>query len=1369
MKTFFKNPLMIIFIASLMLFSCKNSNEGDGVSIVDTTEGNLNSLDGLVLDFDEVGISTTYKKSISFYNKGSLNISNFTIDSTSLKDTPFTIAKNNCPSTIDVNTRCTIEFSFNSTEIDIFNAEVSLNYLSGIDQRQKILSLHAIAGTAATLEFDKDLSSPFAQELIEPNATRQLEYRIKNIGGLSARNVSLGSLPAPFSYNGGDCTARLYPQSSCTIRILYAPTVETLTSSRPESDLSGEASTDLTINYFNAIKTASLFNTIIGKVDWIEGRLKFITNTSYDYKSKLITTSTTQTFKIKNYGFGRATNLNFSIPNHFSIVSNNCSNGIDADSSCDVVIAFTPNAVSSVIGDLNGEVSVNFESGRGPKSGANVLKLVGTGLAKASFMLDPLVDPDYGVIAVGDDKTQIFTIKNIGGFAASNLLVSVSGDASLIQNGCYSLVGVSTGCPVTVNFSPTAIGARFASINISYYDGISVVTQNFALQANGIAAAVIKKISNLNFGNTAIGTTGTLKLVFKNVGIVPASSITLGPLGEGYDYVGGVFPGTVSSGVEAPCTDSLDALASCQVNLIFSPVLTKDYTSSVKMDYFNLNLSTQLNPDIYLNGHGASLANLIFVDDNLSPIANPYNFGSKMAPGTSSFIKLKLQNNGEMPATAIQAEFLSDTAHVNFAFDSSDTSKLFPGVDESGNAASACTSLQPGQSCSVYVWFNPSALGTFSDKLVVDYNNFTINTSSQLDITGIGAAIGIMNAQGVDLITNNFALSPAAIPGGNSTTTLTLTNSGNGNATFSPSVVNMLGTTITRNTCAVVAAGASCEVDFKFAPTSEGLQIGNVTFNYSDGTKPVALLVNLSAMAYPPIEVSITPAAGTPLTYDFDLVEVGSTKTQQFSIVNTSLGLSIASLNLTNPSAPYSMENSDCVAPLGPGQICHVDIKFSPTSTGTFTGNLVFNFNNGVISTAKSTLKLTGKGETPTSTHNGWSKIYAIGIKEVLNKTSVNDKKITFGWFAMTPKTGTITKYNIYRSTTSNGYNFTTTPYASTVSASVREYTDTNITAGTVYYYTVRPVVTGFTSPSRTTQSFSELMVVAPPNNMAFLHRWAVNREVCGRLGFNLDSSQDFSCNYSGPGNINSRFDFGTNMLIDRFELGANYKSISGQKPAVNLTQTTAQSACATQNFTVNGRTATFVKRILTRKEFAAASLWPSTMTNADIVTVESGTSSTVNCNASGFTEATGTNTNCVSTFGLENMAGNEWEWVSDRVLNGVGITDDTLRIDANNKDLDNIDIGYTLTGSMFSQECFSIPMSLPFSKDSGVCQGTRTTTGLGESYFHNNTFFSPGTNGLKGPVAGGSSYTAGTSGIFTTYWTNVNNYFGTRCGVAVP
>jgi hypothetical protein len=177
-----------------------------------------------------------------------------------------------------------------------------------------------------------------------------------------------------------------------------------------------------------------------------------------------------------------------------------------------------------------------------------------------------------------------------------------------------------------------------------------------------------------------------------------------------------------------------------------------------------------------------------------------------------------------------------------------------------------------------------------------------------------------------------------------------------------------------------------------------------------------------------------------------------------------------------------------------------------------------------------------------TLTHEGWSDVKSVGAATPVSQSGLISAtaytKIT--WNAMTPSEGTITSYNIYRGTSSGGQNFSV-PLATGLSASTRTYTDSTVVGSTTYYYVVRALVNSVeVAPTLGTHP-DEIKIITPPNNMALVHRWIANQEMCGLLQSATDPANNYRCAYIGLGGTGTHFDTLKSFFVDRYELGCNY------------------------------------------------------------------------------------------------------------------------------------------------------------------------------------------------------------------------------------
>ena len=114
---------------------------------------------------------------------------------------------------------------------------------------------------------------------------------------------------------------------------------------------------------------------------------------------------------------------------------------------------------------------------------------------------------------------------------------------------------------------------------------------------------------------------------------------------------------------------------------------------------------------------------------------------------------------------------------------------------------------------------------------------------------------------------------------------------------------------------------------------------------------------------------------------------------------------------------------------------------------------------------------------------------------------------VTLEWNAFTISgTGAELKgHNVYRRIAKSGYSFDyDSPINKTlIPSSQTSYTDNGTESktppipGTVYFYEVRPVITvgGIDMPTDTSEVYKTIRVIAPPNNMAFVHQSTLNKE----------------------------------------------------------------------------------------------------------------------------------------------------------------------------------------------------------------------------------------------------------------------------------
>jgi hypothetical protein len=186
---------------------------------------------------------------------------------------------------------------------------------------------------------------------------------------------------------------------------------------------------------------------------------------------------------------------------------------------------------------------------------------------------------------------------------------------------------------------------------------------------------------------------------------------------------------------------------------------------------------------------------------------------------------------------------------------------------------------------------------------------------------------------------------------------------------------------------------------------------------------------------------------------------------------------------------------------------------------------------------------VTASTSTVSLTHNGWNDIKSTGaVTPVSQATGLSSASasVYLNWNAMTPSEGTLQTYNIYRATSSGGQNFAS-PLATGITAAAHSYTDNTVSSSTIYYYVVRAVINGVESAPAAGGHPVEVKIIVPPDNMALVHRWMANQEMCGLLQSATDPTNHYRCVYTGLGGTGTHFDLEHSLLVDRYEMGCNY------------------------------------------------------------------------------------------------------------------------------------------------------------------------------------------------------------------------------------
>lgn len=157
-----------------------------------------------------------------------------------------------------------------------------------------------------------------------------------------------------------------------------------------------------------------------------------------------------------------------------------------------------------------------------------------------------------GVLIGATSTAQTVTLANTGNAPLS--ITGATATAPFAQStNCGSSLAAGTSCAYSVNYSPTSPGAVNGTLQIA----TSVGTQSVTLAGTGQGTSLAANPTSLNFGNIAVGGTGSQSFTLTNNGNLSTTALTITP------------PAGVSE--SDTCSGTLAAGSSCVGTLTWTP------------------------------------------------------------------------------------------------------------------------------------------------------------------------------------------------------------------------------------------------------------------------------------------------------------------------------------------------------------------------------------------------------------------------------------------------------------------------------------------------------------------------------------------------------------------------------------------------------------------------------------------------------------------------------------------------------------------------------------------------------------------------------------------------------------------------------
>ena len=469
-------------------------------------------------------LSLTYTNTSSF-SPATINIGKLAISGTNA--TEF-IETDNCTSVTQGQT-CTIDVTFAPLAIGTRTATLTVTSDSTSDP-SLIASLTGNGlDTTATLT---PTVYTFPNTSVTDTSAAKL-FTFTNTAAAVSLTVGTPTLTGDYAVISNTCTAAIPPAGTCSIGVVFKPTVR---------DVRTGTLTVPNSSTLHATLTANLNGTGVDTT-------ATLTPASATFASAYAGggVSATQTFTFTNTSSIALSFKTAAVTANFNLPANNCPATVAAGASCTLLVTFVPTAAGALTGTLT---VTNGSSANGTLTAT----LNGTGLPTTAT-LSPATQ-SFGNVVLGTTSPVFsFTYTNTSSIALTVTAASATGDYKIAGNGCAT-VAANGSCTIGVTLTPGALGTRTGTLTVSSTASANP-TLTATLTGRGVAD-VDASVSALDFGTVDVGFHSAAQTV--TLTNYTSAAISLTGLALSGDYVD-----------TTTCTGTLPGLSSCTISIIFSP------------------------------------------------------------------------------------------------------------------------------------------------------------------------------------------------------------------------------------------------------------------------------------------------------------------------------------------------------------------------------------------------------------------------------------------------------------------------------------------------------------------------------------------------------------------------------------------------------------------------------------------------------------------------------------------------------------------------------------------------------------------------------------------------------------------------------
>lgn len=594
----------------------------------------------------------------------------------------------------------------------------------------------------------------------------------------------------------------------------------------------------------------------------------------------------------------------------------------DAQSGCPDY-SFNPTSANNIANGSPVTFTATFAPGaRGVRSctftvlddDGNLDTLAVTGVGTNPLMATSTGSLAFGDVHIGNAPTQTVTVTNN---SPSNetltYTAAVTGTTEFTvspESGSILVGGMQV---FTVTYTPTNRGADAATLTISGND-FNNASDTVSLSGTGTSPSMTTSPGSLAFGNIDVG----MAAPTQNVTITN----TMPPGNEDLVWTAVVTAGNTDYSV-APAGGTLAPGASTMVTVSFTPTVRGARPGTLTISG-NDTGTPNASDAISLTGTGTAPVMVT------SP--SSLDCGSARVAGGIQTCDITIQNT-----TTDAGKILTWSGSVTL------------GGTDYAITTMGDTTLNPGQSTTMTITFNPTAAGTRLGQVTITGDD-PLNPSDVVALTGVGTVAIVslspspMPFGSVHVNTNfNQTLvidNSATLPGANDLTVTSMAISGADASQFAFTDHGCSGQACTLGTPIVVSPGADFEnVVIRCRPTSRGDKTATLTITGDQDSG--ANTVTLTCTGTEP-EINLTD---TDLAFGNEII--GGTNPQlTFSIENTFTGTGQETLDFTitkggaNPTIFTVSPPCTSTCTVAPGGSQLITVTFTPTARQAYSATL---------------------------------------------------------------------------------------------------------------------------------------------------------------------------------------------------------------------------------------------------------------------------------------------------------------------------------------------------------------------------------------------------------------------------------------------